>query len=105
MNYRNILDLNSEDIEQTLNLAEEFIDEKIKLKDIPWCRNIYFMDDSLCIEQNIPNGIDTMIFNFRREKVVFYKCLYRQRLLSIKSCKTLERILVKNHIPHTSKWL
>lgn len=102
-----ILDLSLTDVDNILQLIEDI---QIKPLDgdhyeIPdWFKNTYFAGAGLCIDVIKENGeIDVMTFSHKSEDVGFFSGGIR-KLLSIKSIRTLERVMQRAKINHTPKW-
>jgi len=101
----NILNFGTKDIEKTLEIARDFYVGKIKFEDTPpFITNMYFVGAGLCVDFSFNGERDSMTFSHRQESVGFFSGGFRT-LMSIKSCKLLEEIMVTLNINHKTKWL
>lgn len=94
----------SSDIDQVLRIVLQLAKGEIERKTVPWMTGLYFAGATLCVDTNLPDREDVYTFNHTEETVGFFSGGLR-RLLSIKSCKLLEEIMVLSEINHTKKWL
>jgi len=96
--------LDNRDIENTLSIAIDLAEGRLKKSSVPWLLNIYFVGRTLFIDQYCNDIRDSMTFCMATECVGFFSG-GRRVLLSIKSCKSLEYLMKISDIKHEPKWL
>lgn len=104
MTKANILNLDIQDINNLLEYVKEVANAKAMSKNIPWVNSMYFVGATLCLDMNSNEFKDTMTFTHSDETVGFFSGGLRV-LLSIKSCRLLEEIMVLSSINHKTKWI
>lgn len=99
-----IMTYQNSDIDQVLRIVLSLAKGETERKSVPWMTGLYFAGATLCVDTNLPDREDVYTFCHSDETVGFFSGGLR-RLLSIKSCKMLEEIMVLSDINHTKKWL
>jgi len=94
----------SSDIDQVLRIVLSLAKGETEHSSVPWMTGLYFAGATLCVDTNLPDREDTYTFCHSDETTGFFSGGLR-RLLSIKSCKLLEEIMILSEINHTKKWL
>ena len=90
-------------IDTTLHLVEQYQNKEVTVKTIPWLKNAYFVGAGLCLDVNTPWGLEVLTFSHSDESVGLFSGGMR-RLLSLKSMRSLERIMANSGIHFKPRW-
>ena len=104
MGGANIIYHGVEDVDNILQLVSDIAHGRLKRDDVEFITNMYFAGRTLCVDMYSQGVKDVMTFCHADESVGFFSGGYR-RLLSIKSMRIFEQLMVDGGIKHDTKWI